>query len=34
MPFVVTCMDLEVIILSEVKSGRKDRYIISLIWRI
>ena len=35
MPFVATCVDLEIIILSEVKSERKDKYhMISLICEI
>ena len=35
MPFVATRIDLEIIILSEVKSERKDKYhMISLICEI
>ena len=31
MPFVVTCTDLEILILSEVSQTEKDKYHISLI---
>ena len=35
MPFAATCMDLEIIILSEVKSDKKDKHhMISLIYGI
>ena len=31
MPFVATCMELEILILSEVSQKEKDKYHISLI---
>ena len=31
MPFAVTWMDLEIVILSEVSQTEKDKYMISLI---
>ena len=35
MPFAVTCVDLEIIVLSEVSQTEKDKYhMISLICRI
>ena len=34
MPFAATCMDLEIIILSEVKSDKDKYYMISLLCRI
>ena len=35
MPFAVTLMDLEIVILSEVSQTEKDKYhMISLIWGI
>ena len=35
MPFAATCMDLEIIILSEVSQTQKEKYhMISLICRI
>ena len=34
MPFAATWMDLEIIILSEVSQTEKDKYYISLMYRI
>ena len=31
MPFAVTLMDLEIVILSEVSQAEKDKYMLSLI---
>ena len=34
MPFAATCMDLKIIILSEVNQKEKDKYHITYMWNL
>ena len=34
MPFAATCMDLEIITLSEVRKGKQIPYVVTYVWNL